>query len=534
MPCLQASQLGYRFNDGDWLFEQLTFSLQQPRTALVGRNGAGKSVLAELLAGLRLPGTGQLNIQTQVELFRQLPGQHDYQQTLAEYLGLATQLQALEHIEAGSCDSYWFEQLQDRWQLRQQLQQQLKLLGLPQDPYFPCAQLSGGQLARLGLWRSFDRRAGLLILDEPSNHLDHPGRQWLQQQILSYRGHILLISHDVALLGLAQEFWQLDCRGLTRFRGSYESFSEQQHQQQQALQRQLEDNRKQQHQLAIQRQKNREKAQQRAAAGNQLRRCGSQPKVLLDGKKNRAENAGQHRRKQQQAQQQRLQQQQQHLRQQQPETHPQSVKGSPVLLPANGNRAGLQLIITDGQLAPAATQTINLTLKQHSRLLLQGDNGSGKSTLLRIIAGRQSLASGELRCNSPVYYLDQQLHMFASPLPALQLLQHYCPQLSPTTGHTLLATIGLTGHQAQTAVMQLSGGEKVKLAMLIAAQQPHSPLLLLDEPDNHLDLFSRQQLAAALRHYPGAFILVSHDKTIIDECDINQIFCLTTYNQYGH
>ncbi len=179
---------------------------------------------------------------------------------------------------------------------------------LPQDPYFPCAQLSGGQLARLQLWQLFEESAELLVLDEPSNHLDTHAKQWLIEAMKVFDGSILLISHDRELLCEMEEIWELSSLGLQVFGGNYDFYTEQKRIELQAVERQLACVNKQKKRLEEQIQRNREKAEQRASQGNKLRKAGSQPKMLLDGMKESAEDRASNRSKSAQLRQTHLQQ----------------------------------------------------------------------------------------------------------------------------------------------------------------------------------------------------------------------------------
>jgi len=162
MPVIHAQQLSYQLNSGEWLFHHLDFQLSQGRTALVGRNGVGKSLLLQLLVGQRTP--------------------------------------TLKQIEEGSVDPLHFEQLEEDWQIEYTTQALLDELRITQPLDASCQQLSGGQLAMLTLKRLFLADNEVLILDEPSNHLDHIGKQWLIEQMRLESRPILLVSHDRALL----------------------------------------------------------------------------------------------------------------------------------------------------------------------------------------------------------------------------------------------------------------------------------------------------------------------------------------------
>jgi ATPase subunit of ABC transporter with duplicated ATPase domains len=123
--------------------------------------------------------------------------------------------------------------------------------------------------------------------------------------------------------------------------------------------------------------------------------------------------------------------------------------------------------------------------------------------------------------NTPLYYLDQHFELLCPDLSLLDNLLKHCEGMIESTARTLLAGIGFRRDSVYRLVGQASGGEKMKLAMLIVSHQTSQPLLLLDEPDNHLDLDSKQILASALRDYVGPFILISHDQDFVAACDIS-------------
>lgn len=185
-----------------------------------------------------------------------------------------------------------------------------------------------------------------------------------------------------------------------------------------------------------------------------------------------------------------------------------------------------RLNIVSGILPFGSREAINLILEGNSRLHLCGGNGSGKSTLLKVLLGDICLESGELKINHPVCYLDQHFGLINESLSILDNLMEHCSGIIESDARTLLAGIGFRRDTVYRQASLLSGGEKMKLAMLIASHQPQSPILLLDEPDNHLDLDSKQVLAEALRSYQGAFILVSHDDDFVKESGATQRYTL--------
>jgi len=518
MPLLQATHLSYQFDNGETLFRDISCTLNDRRVGLVGRNGAGKSLLVSLLTKQLSPTSGQIILNGKVATYSQLPSTLlDGNVTVAQFLGLDLVLDALKQVEQGSCDSRFFDLIGERWQLESELAAELLALNLPADFSMPCRALSGGELARLQLWQLFQSDADLLVLDEPSNHLDQQAKQWLIEQMAQFSGHILLVSHDRALLRHMTQIWELSSLGLAQYGGNYDFYAEQKSQTVLALERQLNSANKEQKRLELEAQKNREKAEQRAAKGNRMRRQGSQAKIILDGMKDSATASVSNRLKNERGRSAQIKQKSQAIK-----VKLEQVKAQKMHLQSATLRNHSIASIVDGTLPFGIGEPINLQVTAQSKLHLQGGNGSGKSTLLKVLLGHYPLRTGELRVNSPLYYLDQHFGLLRSELSMLENLQHFCHGVLESDARTLLAGIGFRRDAVYRLAGQLSGGEKMKLAMLVVSHQSTQPLLLLDEPDNHLDIEAKQLLASALNHYQGGFILVSHDEDFAEECGVSE------------
>ncbi|NVD08785.1 ABC-F family ATP-binding cassette domain-containing protein [Vibrio sp. JPW-9-11-11] len=523
MPILQANQISYQFADGESLFDQLSVTLQHQRVGLVGRNGSGKSLLARLLLGELQPTSGTVSRSVSVGSYSQLPSVLlDSDASIARVLNIEPVLYALAQIEAGSCDNKWFDRVGERWSLKQDLEAELEGLGLPGHAFFPCAQLSGGQLAKLQLWQLFQSGAELLVLDEPSNHLDHSGRIWLREQIRQFNGYVLLVSHDRLLLRDMEQIWELSSLGLTQYGGNYDHYYAQKQQQVAAIERQLDTVHKQQKHLQRQAQRNKEKADQRVAQGMKIRRSGSQPKILLNGMRDKATLTAAHRLKNEGGRSEMLQQKAQALQSRREQGY--DYKFS---MDSATQKRGQLISVVAGELPFGQQQPIHLQLNHGDKLWLEGDNGSGKSTLLNVLLGQQALNGGYCQVNAPVYYLDQHFGLLPHGVSILDALQQCCAGLRESDARTLLAGIGFRRDKVYRWVEQLSGGEKMKLAMLMVSLQKSAPILLLDEPDNHLDLDSKALLADTLARYRGALILVSHDQDFVVQSGVTQRYCLT-------
>ncbi|MEZ9704729.1 elongation factor 3 [Vibrio breoganii] len=513
MPVLQANNISHQFDNGDMPFQHLSCSMNQRRVGLVGRNGVGKSLFASILSGGITPSDGKVTLSDSFATYRQQPSELlSSDRTIAQFLGKDKVLEAIGKIEEGDSSEHWFELVGEQWDLAIRLENQLQAIGLPPHSDALCSDLSGGQLARLQLWKLFEQDVELLILDEPSNHLDVNAKQWLIEAMRSFEGAILLISHDRELLRQMDEIWELSGLGLTVFGGSYDDYEEHKRTELRAVERHLANVSKQAKRLEEQAQRNREKAEQRAAQGNKQRKEGSQPKILLDAKKDQATARASNRSKNEQLRQAHLQDKAHTLK-----SRKEQLESQRLYLADTQSRSRKVISLLEGILPFGHAQPITLQICADDKVHLMGSNGSGKSTLLKVLLGELALKRGELQINTPVYYLDQHFGGIDVELSIFENLMQQCTGMQESDARTLLAGIGFRRDHVFRLAKVLSGGEKMKLAMLIVSHQPTQSLLLLDEPDNHLDLDSKMMLAGALQSYQGGFILVSHDQDFSKE-----------------
>ena len=511
MTLYNFSPCSFSMPHGDMLYRDIRLSLDSGLSALIGRNGSGKSLLAAQLAAQQ---------SADCYLLPQLPPAHWQQLRLADLLGITPILNALQQLANGNCDTDSLSLIDGHWQLQDDLCHELQQIGAEPDLWQVCSRLSGGQLNHLRLWWAFYQQRPLLILDEPSNHLDSAARCWLSQRIARFLARpktaILLISHDQELLQQASVIYELTSIGLHRYGGNYSFYQQQRQLQHTALQQQ----RQQAERNLAQQQRQAQSAAERAAKRQQQgeKRRGSQATILLDYQKNRAQSAASARRTQEQQQLKQAQQQLQQVKAQQEIIKPQQFYLQATA--ANNNKQWVNAVAL--QLAYGNRQPLSFNWRNKQRVHLQGRNGSGKSTLLQTLAGLLAPAAGKLQLNCTVHYLDQHFSLLNFSQSALANLRQYCPLISETAARTLLASAGLRADKALQPTGVLSGGERMKLAMLMVSQHNDS-LLLLDEPDNHLDLETKTLLAEALYHYPAGFVVVSHDPHFIAQLGIDTV-----------
>ncbi|MDN6857996.1 ABC-F family ATP-binding cassette domain-containing protein [Pseudomonas sp. CAN2814] len=509
---LALQGVSFHLPSGEPLLSDLNETFDDRRTALVGRNGAGKSVLARIIAGELQLGAGRVQSSGRVHYLPQRIEPQAFR-SVAELAGVQPLLDALARVEAGGVDPADFELLDGRWDLRARLEAELSASGLGHlTPDTPAARLSGGECTRVALLGAWLSEANWLVLDEPSNHLDRTGREALREQLQRWRGGLILISHDRLLLDDMQRVVELSSAGLRSYAGGYAFYREMRQQEQDNAQRELQRRKlerdRQQHAM----QEQRERQEHRQAKGRKEAKTANQAKILVDRQKERSQTslarlATQHGERREQ-----LSRGVQEAFAQLRDDPPIHLNALACALPEQRAVLLLEALrLPFGNAAP-----LDLHLSGPRRVAISGRNGSGKSTLLKVIAGELSPAAGACEVQVRSAYLDQHLAGLLPELSVLELLQERNPVEEQSVLRTRLAQLGLPAARVELPSALLSGGERLKAALAceLYAAQP-AQLLLLDEPDNHLDLPSREALEELLRQYRGALLVVSHDDAFL-------------------
>jgi ATPase subunit of ABC transporter with duplicated ATPase domains len=502
--------------NGTPLFSHLTETFDsQRRTALVGRNGSGKTVLARLLAGEWLPTRGRCLRSGTVHHLAQQTAQPPAGATVADLAGVQTVMSALRRIESGSTDPADFDAVGERWQIRHELAQSLEQHGLAHlQAHTPAAHLSGGEATRLALVGALLSETDFLILDEPTNHLDQPSRRALLHQLAQWPRGLLVISHDRQLLDTMERIVELSPLGLRSYGGNHAFYAQAKAQEQQNAEADLERAKRlrRQEERALRAQRDRQ--EKRQARGAQTGRQANQAKILLDRQKERSEQSTGKLLRQHAATRQALSQRVREAAER--------VAGEAAIhlhappSPGVARRLVAELQEVELPFVREALRHISLQIGSRQRMGLTGPNGSGKSTLLKVLAGQLNPHAGHCQVAPGAVYLDQSLDHLHPDRSALNQLQLAHPSTTESALRMRLAQLGLDAQKATLPTRLLSGGERLKAALACALYaDPPAPLLLLDEPSNHLDLPSLRALEALLASYPGAMLVSSHDPVFL-------------------
>ncbi|MCA8001164.1 ABC-F family ATP-binding cassette domain-containing protein [Burkholderia metallica] len=511
-----------RFDDGVTLFDSLDLSIDRTPTGIVGRNGIGKSRLAQLIAGRCAPSAGTIDRHTPVVYVAQ---QHDDNaaagpRTVAQIAALDAPLGALARVAGGRAESHDFDLIGDRWDLAERLRTALDAAGL-HDVHadMPAHALSGGQLARVALIGALLSGAGLLVLDEPTNHLDAQGRAWLRAALDGWRGGLVIVSHDRALLAGVQRIVELTPQGVRSYGGNYAFYRAQRDAEQAAAQSALDNARAERGRVRRRLEQEHDTIQRHAAAslrdaktanlssGARQRRKGAARSIMgqVRGHQNAFKTS---------------------LDERVQETAARVEADAPVLvsLPGTEVSARRQLFTLDRAQLPwriaGHADTITWSASGPVRIALTGPNGCGKSTLLRMLAGELAPRSGACSTHVSAAYLDQRLALLDSDRSIVEQLGLLDTPLAEGDLRSRLALLQLDAARATQPARRLSGGERLKAALACALWRgTPAQLLLLDEPTNHLDLESVRAIEAALAGFPGAIVVASHDTAFLAALD---------------
>ncbi|CAI1116380.1 Uncharacterized ABC transporter ATP-binding protein YheS [Serratia quinivorans] len=511
-PYLVLHQLTCQFADGETLFGPLDLTFDQQHCGLVGRNGVGKTRLLRLLAGLDLPAGGHVESHASLAYVAQ---QSDItpQTTLSQLLGYGETFAALARLELGRPQAEDIDRLEGQWDLSDRLQAAFSAAGLPVfDPKRPASDLSGGERMRAALCGAMLGEADFLLLDEPTNHLDTRARDWLYQQLESWRGGLLVASHDRQLLARMQRIVELTPAALHSYGGNYQDYRRQRDLEQQAARAGLEHARQERRRTRARQQKEHDISQRRSAqtlkAVDTLNIASFERVAYKAAAK---ESLGTLRKQHQE--------QKGSLDAAVHEAWQRVEEDSPVMLtlPGSAVAAGKQVLVLEQlQLPFIAMPPLDLRIDGPMRVALTGPNGCGKTTLLKVILGQLAARAGCCHCSLPTAYLDQNLSQLDLSLSVVEHLGLQDSPLNEGRMRSQLAQLQLNAERILLPLAALSGGERLKaaLACMLWRQEP-AQLLLLDEPTNHLDLASSLAIEAALASFPGAMLVVSHDEAFL-------------------
>lgn len=523
---IRIHQLYYSLPNNKPVFSDLSLAFSHHKIGLVGKNGIGKSTLLKLIVNEITSQSGAIHTDTTIAYIPQNPVIPAHL-TVAGFLGVEQQIQALHRIMQGSIDERDFTLINEEWNIEESLQQQLSLFGLESIPYHRFLHtLSGGEMTRLFLTKLFYSDANFLLLDEPTNHLDILARKQLYQAIAQWNRGMIVASHDRTLLNLMEEIVELNTLGVAHYGGNYDFYIEQKTLEKASSELALHDAKKLLHKTNHTIQASREKHAQKQSYGRQLRKSGSIDKLSANSAEGRSERT-----------QSKLLIKEKRLLEQAEKSLTSAREKIEisheinVTLPNTTVPNGKTIVAMDNitfSFSGSANPIINnftLKIQGPERIALAGSNGSGKTTLVKLLLGELTPQHGTLYLGTEhVSYVDQHAHLLNPELSVLQNFLNLNPETTEQYAYQCLAQFLFRNIAAKKLVSALSGGEKLRAILACVLLSQHPPqLLILDEPTNHLDLSSLASIESALIHYQGAMIVISHDQKFLENIGIESM-----------
>lgn len=493
------------------LFEDLSFTIsEQQKIGLIGVNGAGKSSLLKMIAGIEAPDVGSLTMPNdyRIEYLPQNPefpvemtvleqvfhGDTPLIRIIREYERILLDLQQRPDdsvVQQRLFDIQQKMDAMDAWDVNTAAKTILSKLGI-QDYEAKVSTLSGGQKKRVALARCLIQKPDLLILDEPTNHLDHEAITWLEEFLVRYTGSLLFVTHDRYFLDrVSNEILELDQGSMYSYKGNYTAFLEQKAIRMEQL------------------------SAQEAKRSNILRR---ELAWLSRGAKARSTK--------QKARIQRIEQM---------KAEKGNVTGETVDIALGGSRLGKKVFevehITKRYGDTYLIRDFSFIFQPGDRIGIVGPNGSGKTTFMNMLAGLDQPDTGTIEAGQTVkvaYYRQENEEMDSSKR-IIAFIKETSDAIHTKDGAVISASQMLErflfpSSMHGTLIGKLSGGERRRLYLLkILMGEPN--VLLLDEPTNDLDTQTLTILEDYLQDFPGSVISVSHDRYFLDKT-VDRLFVL--------
>jgi ATP-binding cassette subfamily F protein 3 len=496
---------------GRYLFRDLSIRIgEREKVAVVGPNGAGKTTLLKIIAGSveadagrvnrsRSATTGYLPQETVSHRGRTLL--EEVRLAFDEILSLHERMERLsveiaERTASGDPDPAGLKELLSElgkiqhhvehlegYDIDVKIKQVLSGLGFRESEFGRMTEeFSGGWQMRIELAKLLLREPTCLLLDEPTNHLDIRSLQWLESYLQAYDGAVILVSHDRRFLdNLVNRVFEISAGAVSEYPGNYSDYVEQESQRRilkEAAYRNQQQEIRQTMRFVERYRARKTRARQ---AQSRLRRLEKMERIELEHEASVASF-----------------------------DFPEPPQASRVVVELRGigKYYSDQLVFRD----------LSVTVQRGDRIALLGVNGSGKSTLVRIMAGLEDFQEGRCEPGHKAvvsYYAQSQAEALDPSKTVLQTLEDAATKETQTRLRTLLGSFLFRDEDVFKPVSVLSGGEKSRLALAKMLLMPAN-LLLFDEPTNHLDLPSKDVLKRALENYPGACVIVSHDRDFLE------------------
>lgn len=499
-----------KFYNGNQVLKNINLTIDESdKIGLVGINGCGKSTLIKIITGKTDPdrfterdGIVSMASKTTIGYLEQMGGLDSESTVLDEMKkvfsdmdnAIATMREIEIEMSKGNTsrnDEYhrlssWVES-NDGYNTDVKIKMILNGMGFTENELGrTISGFSGGEKTRLAIAKLLLEEPNILILDEPTNHLDFKTIMWLEDYLKSYKGAVLVVSHDRFFLDrVCNSICEIERGVLTRYKGNYSAFVRLK---EEAVARQEKEYELQQKEIA----KMEDYVAKNLVRASTSKSAKSRIKAL--DKMERIEK---------------------------PITYTKSAKirfTYPIEPPIDVlSVRNIDISVGEGNSRKTLLDEISFSVRRGDKVGIIGDNGIGKSTLLKIIQEKIP-HKGLVRWNSNIRisYFEQESTNLNKALTVMEEIHHRYPTMSELDVRNILAQVRLTGENVFKETGVISGGERAKLCFAIMMLE-HGNVLILDEPTNHLDLSSKDAIEEALENYTGTIIFVSHDRYLLSK-----------------
>ena len=491
------------------LFEDVSYVInKKDRIALVGKNGAGKSTMLKILAGIQQPTSGVVAVPRECTI-----GYLPQVMVLSDERTVMQEAElAFEHIfemqadiermnqqlaERTDYDSEDYQKLIDRFthenerflmmggtNYRAEVERTLQGLGFCREDFDrPTSEFSGGWRMRIELAKLLLRRPDVLLLDEPTNHLDIESIQWLENFLSTRANAVVLVSHDRAFLNnVTTRTIEITCGRIYDYKVKYDEFVTLRKERREQQLRAYENQQKQIQDTEEFIERFRYKATKAVQVQSRIKQLEKIERIEVDEEDNS------------------------------------SLRLKFVCSSRSGNYPVICEDMEKSYGGHVVFHDVNLTINRGEKVAFVGKNGEGKSTLVKCIMGEITDYTGKLTLGHNVqigYFAQNQAQLLDESLTVFDTIDRVATGDIRLKIRDILGAFMFGGEASDKKVKVLSGGERTRLAMIKLLLEPVN-LLILDEPTNHLDMRSKDVLKEAIREFDGTVILVSHDRDFLD------------------
>ncbi|HEY9177655.1 MAG TPA: ABC-F family ATP-binding cassette domain-containing protein [Flavipsychrobacter sp.] len=523
---IYLQDISYKHPDKELLFSDISFTINKnEKVAIVGNNGVGKSTLLKILAGNIYPDSGEIRLSHEPYFVPQHYGQYDGH-SIARALGVETKIHALRQILSGSISEHYYAVLNDDWTIEERCIEALAHWGLEGVHInSKISDLSGGQRTLVFLAGIKIHQPEIVLLDEPSNHLDAVSRKILYEYIQSTDNTLVVVSHDKKLLNMLDITLELSGKGISFYGGNYDFYKQQKDIEQNALDNSLKAKEKALRKAKEVERQSIERQQKLDARGRKKQEKAGMPTIVMHTLKNSAEKSTS-----------RIK-----------DVHAEKI-GS-IKNELNGLRKNLQpadkmvfgvenselhkgkLLVEGVEVnfgysgIPLWREPLGVSVYSGERLVIKGPNGSGKTTLINLLLGNLVPQTGFVNISDFTHvYVDQNYSLINNDISVYEQVQLFnSASMQEHEVKIHLARLLFSPSYWDKPCGVLSGGERMRLILVCLTITRSAPdMIILDEPTNNLDIQNVEILTAAINQYRGTLMVISHDEYFLEQLGITR------------